>query len=411
MRTLTINATRLLTILLLGLSPALGQDQDDDAPTTLRDALAKGDASVVLRYRYEFVDDGAFEKDAHASTLRTTVGYRTLPYKGLSLFVEAQNVAPIFNDDYYNNAGAGSLWNEVDDRPVVADPAQTRMQQVYLRADFLDTAVDFGRREIFYGDHRFIGDVRWRQNHQAFDAVYLVNRSIDNATLSYTYADNVLRVNGGEKDMSSHFLNGLVRFDRDISLELFGYLLDYEQELDYHLSSQTFGFRLLGSPSVADDWRVHFELEYGNEKDFQNNPNDFSVNYLELVGGFGYQSYFNVRLSRERLGSDGMFAFQTPLATGHKFNGWADRFLVTPKEGLVDWFLTVDGKIDTVSWWVTYHNFSADFTDASYGTELDAQVNYPTPWNQLFAAKFALYREDGFSQDTSKFWFWTQYAF
>ncbi len=38
-------------------------------------------------------------------------------------------------------------------------------------------------------------------------------------------------------------------------------------------------------------------------------------------------------------------------------------------------------------------------------------VSYLTTWKQVFAAKFALYREDGFSKDTSKFWFWTQYNF
>ena len=42
---------------------------------------------------------------------------------------------------------------------------------------------------------------------------------------------------------------------------------------------------------------------------------------------------------------------------------------------------------------------------------LDARVTYPTSWKQVFAAKFALYREDGFSTDTSKFWVWTQYSF
>ena len=387
----------------------LGKDAE-----SLKDALAKGDASIDLRYRYEFVVDGNFDLDAHASTLRTAIGYRTLPFKGFSLFLQAQNVAPIFNDDKYNNAGAGPLWNEVTDRPVVADPAQTRMQQVYLRVNIsaFDTAFDFGRREIYYGDHRFIGDVRWRQNHQAFDAVYLVNRSLEKATLSYTYADSVLRVNGGEKDMSSHFLNGVLQIRNDISLELFGYLLDYQEEQDFNLSSQTYGFRLLGSQRMSDDFRALFEVEYANDEDFQNNPNDFAVNYLELMGGVGFKTLVNVKVGRELLGSDGgEFAFQTPLATGHKFNGWADKFLVTPKDGLIDWYVSADGKVRTVSWLVIYHDFSADFGGASYGSELDASVTYPTSWKQAFAAKFALYREDGFSTDTRKFWVWTQYSF
>ena len=410
MKSLTSSTTRLLVAALL-LATA-GWTQEQEKAETLKDALAKGDASVSFRYRYEFVDDGNFEKNAHASTLRTALGYRTLPYKGFSLFIQAQHVAPIFSDDYDTNAGAGSRANGVTDRPVVADPAQTRMQQVYLRANAFDTAVDFGRREIFYGDHRFIGDVRWRQNHQAFDAVYLSNRTWDKARLSYTYAGRVLRINGGDKDMSSHFLNGVIDLDSAKTLELFGYLLDYSLAEDFGLSSQTYGFRLNGAHPLSNDWKALFEVEYARQSDYRDNPASFGANYLELLGGVGFKSYVNVRVARELLGAaEGPLAFQTPLATGHKFNGWADRFLVTPADGLVDWNVSVDGTFRNFTWWVRYHDFSADEGDARYGSELDGSISYPTPWNQIFAAKFALYREDGFSPDTSKFWFWTQYSF
>jgi hypothetical protein len=408
MRQLTSNTTGLLAATLLIAMTASAQEEEAE---TLKDALAKGDASVSFRYRYEFVD-GKFEKNAHASTLRTALGYRTLPYKGFSLFIQAQNVAPIFNDDYYNNAGAGHLSNDVKDRPVVADPAQTRMQQVYLRVNAFDTTFDFGRREIMYGDHRFLGNVGWRQNHQTFDAVYLSNRSWEKATLSYAYAGKVLRVTGGDSDMSSHFLNGVVKLDDTTSLELFGYLLDFTEQPTFRLSSQTYGFRLNGSQPLSDTWKVLFEAEYARQSDYKDNPADFGANYLELMGGIGYKSYLNVRVARELLGAaDGPLSFQTTLATGHKFNGWADRFLATPPNGLVDWNLTVNGKVRAFTWLVRYHDFSADEGGDPYGTELDALVSYPTPWKQVVAAKFALYREDGFAFDTSKFWIWTQYTF
>ena len=60
---------------------------------TLKQALAQGEASIELRYRYEFVDDGAFDLNAHASTLRTAIGYRTLPFKGFSLFLSQLNMS------------------------------------------------------------------------------------------------------------------------------------------------------------------------------------------------------------------------------------------------------------------------------------------------------------------------------
>ncbi len=47
-----------------------------DEPANLAEALKKGTATINLRYRYENVDD-AGDKDAHASTLRTTLAYAT----------------------------------------------------------------------------------------------------------------------------------------------------------------------------------------------------------------------------------------------------------------------------------------------------------------------------------------------
>ena len=309
---LTSNTIGLLTAALLSAAFVSAQEAE-----TLKDALAKGDASVAFRYRYELVDDGNFEKDAHASTLRTTLGYRTFPYKGVSLFIQAQNVAPVFKDDNYDNAGAAHLWNEVDDRPVVADPAQTRMQQVYLRVNIsaFDTACDLGRREIFYGDHRFIGDVGWRQNRQTFDAIYLSNRTWEKATLSYTYADKVIRINGGDKDMSSHFLNGVVHLDDSISLELFGYLLDYTEVQDFRLSSQTYGFRLDGARPFSEGWRALFEAEYARQSDYQSNPTELGANYLELMGGVGFKTFVNVRVARELPKGRSPFTRRWPRAT------------------------------------------------------------------------------------------------
>jgi len=379
---------------------------------TVKDALSKGEASVSLRYRFELVDEGSFEKDAYASTLRTTLGYRTLPFKGASFFIEAQNVAAIFGDGTFNNLGAGDLGNGVMDRPAVPDPSQTRMQQVYLRYDAFGTTFDLGRREIIYGDHRFVGNVMWRQNHQTFDAVHLVNDSLAKAKLSYSFVDNVIRIFGDEQDMASHFLNGVIDVTGATSLELFGYLLDYQEEPLSASSTQTYGFRLLGAEPVSQDVDLLFEAEYAKQKEFKRNPTDLDASYLELVGGVGFKGLVNLRVGRELLGAaEGLHAFQTPLATLHKFNGWADRFLKTPADGLIDRFVRLDGSLHSFSWFVSFHDFVADEGDASYGSELDASLSYRTSWAQVFATKFALYREDGFSTDASKFWVWTQYAF
>lgn len=393
-------------------APAQDPSSDSDEEIdSIGDALSKGKASVNLRYRFELVDDENFDKQAYASTLRTALGYRTAPYKGFSLFLEAQNVTHV-GVEKFNNLGAGDLANGVTDRPVVADPSQTRMQQAYLRVEALDTAFDLGRREIAFGDHRFIGDVGWRQNHQTFDTLFLANRSLARATLSYAFVDKVVRIFGDEKGMSSHFLNGLVKVSSNVDLELFAYLLDYDAVADFRLSTQSYGGKVSGSQPLGSDLRLLFEAQYAKQLDFADHPGSVDADYLHLMGGLGVRSFVNVKVARELLsGSPSGGAFQTPLATGHKFNGWADLFLVTPPEGLVDWYVSADGKIRSSSWNVVYHDFSADDGGRSYGSELDLQLLYPTRFKLAFGAKAALYREDGFARDVSKLWLWTQYAF
>src|SRR3546814_3293516 len=78
---------------------------------------------------------------------------------------------------------------------------------------------------------------------------------------------------------------------------------------------------------------------------------------------------------------NGVVAFQTPLATLHAFNGWADRFLSTPGNGLEDIYVGVGGKHGQWNWQALWHDFSADRGGADYGTELDAQDRKSTRLN------------------------------
>jgi hypothetical protein len=399
-----------MTILLL-LALAQPQPNQRSQPESLADALIHGTPSLALRYRFEVVDEGGFDEDAYASTLRTALGYRTLPYRGASVFLQVQNVVTL-GDDLFDNRGAGHLANGVSDRPAVVDPSQTRMQQVYFRLEALGTTFDVGRREIAYGDHRFVGDVNWRQNHQAFDAIYLANRSLAKTTLSYTFADKVIRVDGGTKDMSSHFLNALLELDPGLSLELFGYLLDYDAEADARLSSQSYGGKLYRRQTFSEKHRLLFEAQFAKQFAFGANPAALDAVYLHLVGGVWLSGKVTVRVGRELLGgSPENGAFQTPLATLFKFNGWADKFLTTPPNGLVDWYVSGEGRIGSHAWIAAYHDFRADAGEGAYGSELDLRWLFTTSWKQAFGFQMALYREDGFATDSTKLWLWTEYSF
>jgi hypothetical protein len=64
-------------------------------------------------------------------------------------------------------------------RDVVADPEGTEVNQVWVGYEKYDTNVKFGRQTFTLDNHRFIGNVIWRQNEQTYDAVSLVNNSIE----------------------------------------------------------------------------------------------------------------------------------------------------------------------------------------------------------------------------------------
>jgi len=386
---------------------ALAQDEQ---PRSFADALRQGSPLLNLRYRYEEVsDDAVGDKHATASTLRTAVGYKTAKWKGLTLLVEAEDVTVIGNESY-RNGGFGHLDNGIRDRPVVADPAGTEINQAYLKLDLHDTSFTLGMSEIALGDERFVGPVGWRQNHQSLDAASIANTSLDHVRFYYAFVGNVNRINGGNDDMSSHLLNVDVELGASGKLYLYGYLLDYTDPSRWNLSTTTLGARFTGERKLSGKRAFSYEAAYAQQDDAADNPGRVDADYLNLVLGYGVPKV-RVRAGFELLdGGPGKGQFQTPLATLHKFNGWADKFLVTPANGLEDLSLQVDGRPGPFGWVVWYHDFQAATGGASYGSELDLQFTYRAPWGQLFAVKGAFYDADEFAADTDKVMLFTVFS-
>ncbi|MCH9650816.1 MAG: alginate export family protein [Deltaproteobacteria bacterium] len=400
--------------LLLGLAALLGAvpvmaTESEDPPATFLEALKGGNASLSLRYRFENVDQEPFSKKARASTLRTTLGYRTAFFRGFRLFVEAENVTEVAGEGLFNNRGAGSLGNGVTDRPVVADPEDTEIHQVGLRFEAGETAVVLGRQEIAWADQRFVGPVGWRQNHQAFDAVFVKAKPFQALEVTYAYLDRVHRVFGDHKPMASHGLSGELSLPFG-KLRGYGLYLDYDRLSDAGLSTSTYGLELSGAHDLGST-KILFELEAAQQRDAGDNPNEVDAGYLHAMVGAKAAGWI-FKGGFERLeGSAGEGRFTTPLATLHKWNGWADKFLGTPVAGLEDLYFEAGGGAGAFAWKGVFHDFSAESGGGDYGSEIDFQFSYRSPWSQVFGLKAAFYEEDGFSSDTDKLWFWTSYSF
>ena len=97
-------------------------------------------------------------------------------------------------------------------------------------------------------------------------------------------------------------------------------------------------------------------------------------------------------------------SFQTPLATLHKFNGWADVFLVTPPGGLEDLYIQGTAKALGGKFSLIYHDFSAQTGGSDYGNELDFVASWSFMKNYSVLAKFALFDGDSSIPDINKFW-------
>ncbi|UCF67903.1 MAG: alginate export family protein [Acidobacteriota bacterium] len=393
-------------------APALSADSAQPARSLGR-ALREGKTSVSLRYRYEQVSDDAPDvsgKQARASTLRSTLSYRTAAWHHTRLFVEFEDVTDIGLDHQHDNAGAGGLANGVTDRPVIADPDVTELNQLTLRYAHGETTIDLGRREIVLGTQRFVGPVGWRQNHQSFDALVLTQSSIPRTKLTYIYIDKVNRIFGDDKPMASHLLDAEVSFESG-KLTPYIHRLDYDRVEDAGSSSLTFGARWHGQLVASERWSVPYQLELAHQQDAADNPSAFDVESVAVEIGAASER-LELKAGFERLGADAnQGRFTTPLATLHKFNGWADKFLQTPAGGLEDLYLSVRGSRGAASGTLVIHDFGSDAGSIDYGFEIDGEIKYEAPWKQVFALAFALYDADQFAADTDKIWLWTSWAF
>lgn len=377
------------------------------APASFEDALTGGDAQLEFRYRIESVDQDPFADDALASTLRSRLNYRTLEYHGWSLFAEVDNNTVIGDDEDYN-----STTNGITDRPIIADPEYTEVNQAYLQFKTGALTGIGGRQRITLDDHRFIGNVGWRQNEQTYDALTFKGSPRQGIQLHYSWIANVNRVFGPDEGSQSanfhgamHALNGKADLGKAGALTAYGYLLDIENAPA--LSSQTFGLQWTGTYPLAATAKLNWIAAYASQRDTGDNPNDYSADYYRLEGG-ATRGPLGLKAGYEVLGGDDTpnHAFQTPLATLHAFQGWADKFLTTPTGGVTDLYVGAMGNLGPVALQLVWHDFEAEAFSRAYGSEWDASATYKFGAKKNYEAllKFADYQADGFAADTTKVW-------
>lgn len=352
-------------------APTFAQAQTVAPASTAAASTLPGDVLFESRLRYEAVSQDSLD-DATAVTLRARLGWQSPIVSGWRFLVEAEGVTAL-QDDYNDTIHGPASY------PVVADPEAFELNRLQVAWTGLpDTEVVIGRQRIVLGTARFVGNVGFRQNEQTFDAVKVTTKAFKPMTVTYAWIDRVHRVFGddspvGEWRSDSHVINVEAPTPAGV-LTAYGYLLDFENAPAQ--SSATWGARLEGSRTLSPDWSALYTFEYARQSDYGSNPATFDLDYSLVSGGLKHGALTGV-LAVEQLDGNGVQAFQTPLATLHAFQGWADVFLTTPRDGLRDTSATVTYAIahppvgKTAAITASWRDFRDVDGSARYGRELD----------------------------------------
>lgn len=398
--------------------------QAADGMNILSDVKVKGQ----IRPRIETASSTGNTDDATAFTARTKLVI-TAGLFGVDGLTSTIGVTSV------NNFGITTYGSAADSDPSKDYAKIADKQQAMLNAATIDykmgaTALHLGRSNINIDNQRFIGTVGWRQMDRSYDTAYAAYSNEKLKVLAaylYGYA-GVGSVT--TTSTSSILLNASYSVMPELKVTAYSYMLASLHD--------TYGVALTGKVDVGA--KITYRAEYAIQSDATMENSTFDAwdasngttpsgtakadaSYMNLDVGANISGILLGANYENLSGNDGISttttAFGTPLATGHKFNGWADVFLATPTAGLTDINVRAGykakgfGKLLAV-----YHMFSAPDSTASdtdYGTELDAvYVNkIPGTKNLTGLVKYANFTGSGIGKgsDVTKMWFMLDYKF
>ena len=366
-----------------------------------------------LRLRYESVDQQGLaqpEADAVTARLRAGVEARTGP---LSALVEGQGTLRLAGNAFDGLTGAAN-------RPLIADPENVALYRAQIAYRTPSFAVTAGRQRIKLDDERFVGGVGFRQNGQTFDAVRAEWTGLPGLRADVSYVWQVRTIWGvdgtGARPRSIDGDNILASLSAKTPLGTltgFGYLVDQDEAgvQGYRLSSQSYGARFSGAQKLSANTKLGYAFSYARQSDYRRNPNDYTADYW-LADVILDLSTLKLNAGYEVLGaSDGtaLTSFQTPLGTNFKFQGWADKFLATPTNGVRDLYAGASYGWQGVTVQAAFHRFESDRLDQHYGDEINLLANVKRKKTTI-SARFAHYDAKTFATDTSKFWLQLDWA-
>ena len=379
---ITTNAYRIAATALAVVASQLTAEEEAASP--LSSAVSQlesipGKFSLNTRLRYEeFEQPGT---DTGGTSIRARYGYTTPSFNGFTAMVEGETLSRIGG-------------NADDIHPFDDDGDGSDLNQLWVQYKDADLgSAKLGRQIYVLDDQRFVGHVGWRQNIQTFDAFTGAVTAIDNLSIKAFYFDGVETVKAGTFELDSAGLNVTYKFAPSAVLTGFYYDIDNETNGKDGQDNKTTGARYVGSTDVAG-LGFKYALSYASQSDVTSSKEGdyYAADVSTAVSGV------TLGLGIEVLEE----GFRTPLATVHKFNGFADKFAKpsltgTINGGLEDVYVYAGYKIPVGNGIVTkviYHDFSPESGSGNGGDEIDLVAAYKLNKYTKAVAKYGDYSAD-----------------
>lgn len=410
--------------------------------STLGDAIIDGNPLIDVRARYENVDDAGKPLAAQATTLRARLGYETGAWQGFKFAFDIDQI-------WVLGGAYNSTRNGKSSYAVVADPPMTALNRLQLsyHTDF-DTTITVGRQRLLIGNQRFIGNSGWRQHEQTFDAVSVVNSSVQDLAVTYAWLDRINRVAGPSRPVpdttpaaatgqatafksDSHIFDAVYTGLPGWRLEGYTFLLDLsapgyatapaQKTAAAKLSTATYGARAEYAAPVVQGLKAKLAGEYAHQTNYADNPLSYGLDYGLAEGSLTYGPV-TATGGYEFMGGNGTIGFSTPLATLHAFDGWADMFLSTPVNGLVDAYFKMAATIPVdsiglkgLTATLIRRDWSTDHAGKGIGGEWDAAAEIAIDAHASLLLQYADYQGSNIAAggfpDKSLFWVQAAYKY
>lgn len=433
---------------------------------TFMDSIKDGKNLTSFRLRYEHVDQDGLAvapvandklKDAEGLTVRSLVGWQTAPFHNFSFAGQLIGVTKLM-DNFNDRKGNVTEVDKAGYAPIV-DPNHFDINQLYVDwTGIKNTRFRLGRQQVNLDNVRFIGDIGFRQVIQVFDGASMLNKSLPDTEVYLAHFEQVTQITTKQRDGDLEVANVKYFISPTETITGYGYFSNFD-DLGFgnawfgagalnnngvnnalaDQSNKTLGLRLDGVHPFNPNLRALYTAEYAKQTDYADGDKRIDAHYYKLGGGVGIDN-FSVRVDQELLSSnDSQYAFQTPFGTNHLFQGWVDKFLVTPRQGIKDTFVTATYKYADILFFADYHVLKSDedfntvgggaaSNGNKYGTEWNVAATYNWTKNIMTKFEYGKYSEDDHYaaganvannvagnrnriRDTEKLWLTAMYTF